>query len=140
MDEHEQAISERCQESVERIASALPRDEVACLLRIGDLLRHVAHEGRRRLIYEVAREQGGIVWRAAENRASQLVADVSTDPDYLTSDEAIRSELAVPVLVAGEVVAVLDIESAERTLGDGDVALAEEEAARLARELAPLYA
>ena len=57
----------------------------------------VASEGGLRLIYEVQREQGGICWRAAETREPQLVEDVRRDPDYMTTDESVRSEVAVPV-------------------------------------------
>jgi putative methionine-R-sulfoxide reductase with GAF domain len=136
LDEHEQIIG-ACERSVERLAEALPGAEIGCLLRVGDALRHVAHAGRLRLIYEVAREKGGVVWRAAERGEIQLVENVRGDPDYLASDERVRSEIAAPVTAGGSVVAVLDVEFPERVYGDDEAASVATEAQRLARELEP---
>ena len=140
MGEHEQAIKRSCEETVRRLAEALPRVEVGCVLRVGDVLRQVAHEGTLRVIYEFPRELGGVVWRAAERGTTQFVADVKADPDYLAADDAIRSEVAVPVAVGGRVVAVLNAEAADRVLMDGDKEIVEREAERLAGELEPFYA
>jgi len=55
-----------------------------------------------------------------------LIADVSTDPDYLATLPEIRSELAVPVIRDGVVIGVLNVESgAERRLGAWDQVLVE---------------
>lgn len=135
MDEHE--ISDLCERSVERLSAVLSPCEIGCLLRVGDALRHVAHAGTLRLIYEVAREQGGVVWRAAERGEIQLVGDVRSDPDYLASDERVQSEIAAPVKARGDVVAVLDVEFPERVFGDGEAADVAAEAERLGRELEP---
>ena len=139
MDEHETTITERCQAAVNRIAEAWPQHEVACLVRVGDILRHVAHAGRWRLIYEVARSQGGIAWRAAERGTTELVEDVREDPDYLEADHEICSELVVSVKVDGRVVAIIDVESAVAPLDEQDAELAEREAKRLAVELEPYF-
>jgi putative methionine-R-sulfoxide reductase with GAF domain len=137
MEEHEREQVQLCEEAVARLADALPGREVACLLPSDDILRHVAHRGSLRLIYEVPRELGGIVWRAVEQRRIQVVHDVAADPDYIASDDSIRSEVVAPVTVADLVVAVLDVES-PTPFADGDPELVEREAAWLAAEFEPL--
>ena len=125
-----------CDRLVHRLGRDLEDPEISCLLRDGDLLRNVAHRSRLRLIFEVPREQGGIVWRTIERSEIQLVENVRQDPDYLTTDPSIRSEIAAPVRVEGEVVAVLDLEFPDRVFEDADVALVRDAAARLGAELA----
>lgn len=135
MDERERRVIELCEEAVGRLAAALPDAEIGGLLRVGDSLRHVAHAGRRRVIYEVPREHGGVVWRAAHTGRIQLVEDVRNDPDYLASDAEVRSEVAAPVSPSSDVTLVLDIEFPGRVFEPGEAALIEAEAAGLEREL-----
>jgi putative methionine-R-sulfoxide reductase with GAF domain len=134
VDEREHVI-ELCERAVERLAEALPDAEVGGLLRIGDSFRHVAHAGRRRVIYEVPREQGGVVWRAARTGEAQLVEDVRGDPDYLASDAEVRSEIAAPVRADDEVALVLDVEFAGRVFEPDEADCVQREAARLERAL-----
>jgi putative methionine-R-sulfoxide reductase with GAF domain len=134
-DERERRVIELCERAVRRLAAALPDAEIGGLLRIGDSLRHVAHAGKLRLIYEIPREQGGVVWRAARAGEIQLVEDVRSDPDYLASDAHVRSEVAAPVTAAADVVLVLDVEFPDRVFEAAEVARIQDEAARLEREL-----
>jgi GAF domain-containing protein len=53
----------------------------------------------------------GVCGAAAESRAAQLVADVHAFPGHIACDAASQSELVVPVLRDGEVVAVIDLDS-----------------------------
>lgn len=131
MDEHERRVIELCQAAVERLAEALPDAEIGALLRTGDILRHVAHSGILRVIYEVRREQGGVAWRAAETGLLQLVEDVRSDPDYLASDARVHSEVAAPVVVRNHVVLVLDIEFPGRVFTSEETETIEAEAALL---------
>jgi len=55
----------------------------------------------------------GVSGRAALLGVPQLVTDVSADPDYRTLHDNTQSELAIPVKIANQVVAVVDIESAK---------------------------
>lgn len=126
---------ELCQQAVDRLAKVLPDAEVGGLRRVGDSLRHVAHSGTRRLIYEVPRDQGGVVWRAARTGQGQFVEDVRSDPDYLMSDAEVHSEIAVPVRRQGEVALVLDVEFPARVFDPAEAAEVSREAARLEREL-----
>jgi len=53
----------------------------------------------------------GIVGAAAQDREPILVDDVRYDPRYLSALDAVCSELAVPMLVRGKLVGVLDLQS-----------------------------
>ncbi|HEX6865076.1 MAG TPA: GAF domain-containing sensor histidine kinase [Thermoanaerobaculia bacterium] len=65
----------------------------------------------------------GIMGSAARERLTQLVNDVSVDPRYVRppGTSGIRAELAVPILLGGEVLGVLNVES-EEAFGELDVA------------------
>jgi putative methionine-R-sulfoxide reductase with GAF domain len=56
---------------------------------------------------------------------------VRSDPDYLASDERVRSEVAAPVQASGEVVFVLDVEFPSRVFTADEARTVEEEAMRL---------
>jgi sigma-B regulation protein RsbU (phosphoserine phosphatase) len=57
----------------------------------------------------------GVVGRAVRERRTQIVGDVSCDPDYYVSDkwegQGQRSEIAVPLIYEDKVIGVLAIES-----------------------------
>jgi GAF domain-containing protein len=53
----------------------------------------------------------GVCGAAAETRATQCVADVHAFPGHIACDAASRSELVVPVLRDGAVIAVIDCDS-----------------------------
>ncbi|MFZ0634909.1 MAG: SpoIIE family protein phosphatase [Candidatus Acidiferrales bacterium] len=53
----------------------------------------------------------GITGTAAATGRAVRVSDVTTDPRYLNALDSVRSELAVPLMVAGKAVGVLDISS-----------------------------
>lgn len=55
----------------------------------------------------------GIVGTAAETRQPLLVADAQKDPRYINACEDVRSELAIPLLVKGRTIGVLDLGSAQ---------------------------
>ena len=55
----------------------------------------------------------GIIGAAASTGHAIRVADVREDPRYLNALDAVRSELAVPLIVQGHVIGVLDIESSQ---------------------------
>lgn len=56
----------------------------------------------------------GIVGRVAVSGKSQIVDDVSLDPDYVVDDERRSSEISVPILVQGQVIGVIDSEHPEK--------------------------
>ncbi len=53
----------------------------------------------------------GITGAAAATRAPVLVDDVRQDPRYLNALDAVRSELAVPMMARGKLVGVIDLQS-----------------------------
>ena len=53
----------------------------------------------------------GITGTAAATGHSVRVSDVSQDPRYINAIEAVRSELAVPLMLRGKCTGVLDIQS-----------------------------
>ncbi len=53
----------------------------------------------------------GVCGQAAERRETFVVQDVSKETNYLSCSPAVRSEIVVPVMKAGEVAAELDIDS-----------------------------
>lgn len=55
----------------------------------------------------------GVCGVAAETRETQLVPDVDKFPGHIACDGDSRSEIVVPIVVEGKVVAVLDIDCAE---------------------------
>ncbi len=77
---------------------------------VGDELHVGPYEGA--VACQVLRG-GGVCLRAVETRAAVVVSDVSAFPGHITCDKRARSEIAVPVLKDGRVVAVLDVDSTE---------------------------
>lgn len=53
----------------------------------------------------------GVCGAAAQSRATQLVEDVHAFPGHIACDAASASELVVPVLKDGAVIAVIDLDS-----------------------------
>jgi len=53
----------------------------------------------------------GIVGRAALERRSILVSDVHSEPSYIESMPAIKSELAIPLNLKNPVIGVIDLEA-----------------------------
>src|SRR5580704_16900961 len=55
----------------------------------------------------------GVTGIAAQRREPVLVTDVSQEPRYISGIAAVRSELAVPLIVKNRVIGVLNLESPE---------------------------
>lgn len=53
----------------------------------------------------------GVCGAAAATRATQLVEDVHAFPGHIACDAASRSELVVPIVHAGRLIGVLDLDS-----------------------------
>ena len=62
----------------------------------------------------------GVCGAAAASGKSQLVADVFAFPGHIACDGASRSELVVPVVREGAVVAVIDLDAPREARFDGD--------------------
>ena len=53
----------------------------------------------------------GVCGAAAESKTTQLVRDVHAFPGHIACDAASQSELVVPILFQGRLIAVLDLDS-----------------------------
>lgn len=62
----------------------------------------------------------GVCGAAAQSRATQLVADVHAFPGHIACDGETKSELVVPVIRDGAVVAVIDLDSPSAARFDDD--------------------
>jgi L-methionine (R)-S-oxide reductase len=62
----------------------------------------------------------GVCGAAAESGATQLVEDVHAFPGHIACDAASRSELVVPVVRDGAVIAVIDLDSPEPARFDAE--------------------
>lgn len=62
----------------------------------------------------------GVCGAAAATATSQLVEDVHAFPGHIACDAASRSELVVPLIVDGAVIAVIDLDSPELARFDAD--------------------
>jgi phosphoserine phosphatase RsbU/P len=77
-------------------------------LRMRYQVGHTPETERRRF-----RIGEGIIGEAASRKEPVLINDVRTAKNYVSANEAVRSELAVPLIVKGRVIGVIDIESEE---------------------------
>ena len=73
----------------------------------------------------------GVCGAAAESGRTQLVADVHAFPGHIACDAASQSELVVPVVRDGDVIAVIDLDSPEKGRFAEDDAAGIEAVARL---------
>ena len=62
----------------------------------------------------------GVCGTAAATRTTQLVEDVHAFPGHIACDAASRSELVVPIVSGGRLVAVLDLDSPSPARFDAD--------------------
>ena len=77
-------------------------------LRMRFQIGHTPETERRRF-----RIGEGIIGEAVARKEPVLINDVRTAKNYVSANEAVRSELAVPLIVKGRVIGVIDIESEE---------------------------
>ena len=128
-------VVEACERVVHKLHRELQTREVSCVLRSDEgALRNVANVSDLRVVYEIPRDWGGVLWRAVEDGTTQFVPDVKSDPDYLAQDESIQSEIAVPIRAGTDVVGALNVECREN-MDEGDVAAVERAADELGHEL-----
>jgi sigma-B regulation protein RsbU (phosphoserine phosphatase) len=99
----------------EIIHRVTPYDLFAILLyneRRQDLRIRYAVGHREEVVRNLSIAMGeGVTGTAACRREPILVGDVRTDPRYLNSVDAVRTELAVPMTARGKLVGVIDLQS-----------------------------
>jgi len=116
-------LDELFRRTVQEVSSMFGYPRVSIYRREGDDVLLRAQVGFTQALERIHVNQG-VIGRAVRTGQPVLVADVTTDCDYMSSDPMVRSEVAVPIVVDNEVRGVLNVESgAERTLGEGDLHL-----------------
>lgn len=97
------------------IAKVIPYELFAILLyseRLGALRIRYAIGHREEIVRNLLVALGeGITGAAAASREAILVPDVRQDPRYLSGLDAVRSELAAPMVARGKLVGVIDVQS-----------------------------
>jgi diguanylate cyclase (GGDEF)-like protein len=79
----------------------------------------------------------GILGRIARTQEPAFLPDARSDPDFLSGDPDVVSEIGVPLLDEGELLGILNVEtSGEHRLDEGDLATMEIVGDRLAAALA----
>jgi diguanylate cyclase (GGDEF)-like protein len=128
-------------EALQEIVAVLSRrfgyTHVSIYLADGTRLRLGASVGYAEPVLELDAGRG-VIGRVVRTRRTALVRDVTADPDYVAFDPAVRSEISVPLIVSGEILGVLNVESArnDRPLDERDLVLLESVADRLASSTA----
>ena len=98
------------------------------------------HERGRDSIDLLDKCQPGIIGRAFNTAQSQIVPDVSSDNDYLICHELVGSELAVPILLRGQAIGVINIEHLDKhAFIQKDLHLLENFAERIANAIERYY-
>lgn len=64
--------------------------------------------------------QDGVVGWVAANKECALVGDVASDPRYIEGFPGVSAELAVPVMIAGRLLGVVDVESLQPDFFDDE--------------------
>jgi len=97
------------------VTRVIPCELFAILLyseKLHGLRIHYAQGHREEVIQKLVIPLGeGISGAAALSRETILAGDVRSDPRYLNALDAVRTELAVPMVMRGKLVGVIDIES-----------------------------
>jgi len=97
------------------IAKVIPYELFAILLyseKLGALRIRYAIGHREEIVRNLLIAVGeGITGAAAATREAILVPDVRQDPRYLSGLDAVRSELAAPMVARGKLVGVIDVQS-----------------------------
>ena len=111
-------------EAMDRVVGLLRVDLgyefVSLYLGSADSMRLAAHRGYNSVI-DTFDGSAGIMGRVMRTKTAAYVSDVSADPDYLSADDAVKSEISAPLLVGDELTGVVNIEAAQ-TLDRSDLA------------------
>lgn len=86
----------------------------------GPVMRLGAQHGYTHVI-ETFDGSTGVIGRVMRTGRPELVRDITTDPDYASANPEVRSEVSVPLVVEGQTLGVLNVESTvDRPLDEGD--------------------
>ncbi|MFN3307870.1 MAG: GAF domain-containing protein [Anaerolineales bacterium] len=114
-------LRELLQTVVDELAANFHYPIIEIFLRNGDHLDLRAYYGNSVIILRIPIHRG-VIGRAVRSGQAQVILDVSQDPDYLPDNPQTVSEFAMPILLHGEVVGVLNIETDQNSaLSQSDV-------------------
>jgi diguanylate cyclase (GGDEF)-like protein len=127
-------------ETLDRVVSLLREDLgydfVSLYLGTSHRMRLAAQRGYDTVIEEFD-GSSGVVGRVMRTSAVAVVADVASDPDYVSASGAVRAEISAPLIADGELVGVVNVEAEATTeLDRSDVETISLVAERLASALA----
>ncbi len=143
---HSLDLDSLLEELVELVRKVVDCELVAVLLKSGtDALRvrqtfGYGDEGKTHNLRVKLGE--GVTGAAAQDLRTTVVPDVSHDPRYIQVVEAVRSEMAVPLVARGKLVGVIDLQSRDKdAFGDRERSVLELIASRfsIAIDAARLY-
>lgn len=116
---HSHAINLALASNIEEIAKTT-LDAIEMIFRIEDLEFIIAKDETLQLVDRkgpgtpvrtvIPFDGAGIITKAARTKSSVLVPDVRRDPDYKARTRTL-SEIAVPVKIEGDLLAILNLES-----------------------------
>jgi diguanylate cyclase (GGDEF)-like protein len=119
---HAGATPDALDQVMEVLQSRFGYDHPSIYFRDGNVMRLGAQRGYPEPIAEIP-VSVGVVGRVMRTGEAALLRDVKADPDYMSADARIESEVSVPVRIGDEVVGVLNVESTSaRRLDETDAA------------------
>ncbi|MCS6908479.1 MAG: GAF domain-containing protein, partial [Anaerolineales bacterium] len=95
---------------VDELAANFHYPIIEIYLRNGDRLELRAYHGESVVIPQIPLDRG-VIGRAVRTAQSQILLDVTQDPDYLPDNPQTVAEFVMPILLHGEVVGVINIET-----------------------------
>lgn len=114
-------LQELLQTVVDELAANFHYPIIEIFLREADHLRLRAYHGNSVIISQIPLNRG-VIGRAVCTGQAQVILDVSQDPDYLPDNPQTVSEFVMPILLHGEVVGILNIETDQNVaLSQSDV-------------------
>jgi PAS domain S-box-containing protein len=106
-----QNIEEVCDATLEALKVTMGFEENAFLMVQGENLVLIGKSGSMIDSLILPMDSKGLTVKAANTKKTVLVNDIRDDPNYYDGAPGTLSELVVPVIIDGEVVAVINVES-----------------------------
>ena len=109
--------------TLDAMSRVLGFDFISFLIVVGNNLLPIASRGSP-LVESILPISGrGVVARTARTKTTQIVTDTRLDPDFYAGSTASLSEIAIPVILDGNVLAVINAESVKLGVFNGEDAV-----------------
>ena len=96
---------------------------VSIYLAQADGSLHIGAQRGYHTIVEQFDGSTGVVGRVMRTREAELIRDVGTDPEYVSANPDVTSEICAPLIVGGEFLGIVNVESVGRRLDPTDLRL-----------------